>query len=1208
MSEYKTWQPKTWQFWIDRGGTFTDVVARTPGGDLLAHKFLSENPDHYEDAAIAGIRHFLKVEKDAPLPTDLIDSVKMGTTVATNALLERKGAPTLLAVTKGFRDIFDIGSQARPDIFALNIIKNEQLYRSVVEIDERMRADGSIEHPLDLNSAETEFKKHFDEGFRSIAIVLMHADRYPDHERALKDIASKIGFGQISVSHEILPLMKIVGRGDTTIADAYLSPLLRQYVERVATALDFKDSKNRLMFMASHGGLTPAPLFQGRDAILSGPAGGVVGAVKTALAAGFEKIIGFDMGGTSTDVCHFNGRYERSFDTEVAGIRLRAPMMNIHTVAAGGGSILSFDGRRLRVCPESAGASPGPKAYGNNGPLTITDANLMLGRIQADFFPHIFGKNGNEPLNRDTVKNAFSELNQNMEDAPTAEKLAEGFIKVGVENMAAAIKKISVERGYNITDYTLVSFGGAGGQHACDIAKHLGITKIMLHPFAGVLSAYGMGLADIRRQASQTVEKEISPATSQFVSSLAKKLRSKNLEDLSGDITGIDAAEHILLWHLKYENTDTALEIEAPENSTLENLRENFEVEHKKRFGFIDGSKKIVVDSITVETVLPGSPLSQNTHHTEAVERSLGPVDIFSNGSWQEAPVYEWSNLEMGQNITGPALILEPHSTIFVAPNWQASLDQNNNLLMQDQGEMLEQNIESKRADPVLLEVFNARFMAIAEQMGAALQNTAQSVNIKERLDFSCALFDQEGQLIANAPHVPVHLGSMDKSVEAVMTQNPDGFSSGDVFMLNAPYNGGTHLPDITVITPVFSENGTDPIFFVAARGHHADIGGTMPGSMSPDAVTVEEEGVLIDNVKLANEGQFNELDLRALLGSGPYPARNIDQNIADLKAQMAANEKGVQEIKLLIEEFGLQTVQAYMGHIKENAAFSVRNIIPHIEPGHFALTTDQGAEIKVRITPDTAHEKIIVDFTGTSEQMETNYNAPAPITRAAVLYVFRCLVGDDIPLNAGCLDPIEIILPKRTILSPEYPAAVAAGNVETSQAVVCALFGALGTLASSQGTMNNLIFGNDTHQYYETICGGSGAGNGFHGADAVQTHMTNSRLTDPEVLEWRFPVLLEKFSIRPNTGGQGKWHGGCGAHRQLRFLEDMQISILSNNRINAPFGLHGGENGTSGENKVIRKDGTIEPLSHSAQIYLKVDDKVVINTPGGGGFGKFES
>lgn len=1198
---------KTWNFWIDRGGTFTDIVACGPDGSVQARKFLSENPEHYKDAAIAGIRHFLGLGPDDTIPTDDIAAVKMGTTVATNALLERKGEPTAFAVTRGFADILDIGTQARPDIFDLNISKTEQLYSLKTEIIERVYANGSIETELDEEDARNKFQQIYESGIRALAITLMHADRHPLHEKRLKKIAQEIGFSQISVSHEILPLMKIVGRGDITLVDAYLSPILRRYVDQVAGELSFSSDDHRLLFMASHGGLTPAKLFQGRDAILSGPAGGVVGAVKTAEDAGFDRIIGFDMGGTSTDVCHYSGSYERTFDTQIAGIRLRAPMMNIHTVAAGGGSILSFDGRRFRVGPESAGANPGPTCYGRSGPLTITDANVILGRIRAETFPHIFGKTGDEPLDVSAAHHAFLMLSKNIPGRPSVEEIAEGFIRVAVENMAAAIKKISTQRGYDVSDYTLVSFGGAGGQHACEIAEQLSIGTIMLHPLSGVLSAYGMGLADIRKQSNQTIEQELDEKACALVQETAQRLADKNAQDLIDHVEKHAQPTHHQIWHLKYQGTDTPLDIEAPFNAAPELLLNLFEETHLKRFGFTDPAKNIVIDAITVETVLAGSPLEDTNleKSTSSEERALKTTKIFVSGSWQEAAIYHWHQLKQKEIISGPALIIEPHSTIFVAPGWRAGLTAKNHLVMEQTAQKKKKEEAHTHADPVLLEVFNARFMAIAEQMGLALQNTAQSVNIKERLDFSCAIFDARGQLIANAPHVPVHLGSMDKSVETVLAENKADMKPGDVFMLNAPYNGGTHLPDITVITPIFSEDGQNLLFFCASRGHHADIGGTRPGSMSPDATKVTEEGILIDNVKLSDGGRFLEEDIRHLLSAPPFPARNPDQNIADLKSQMAANEKGASELVSLIDEFGLSVVTAYMGFIRENAAFSVRKVIRDIKPGAFTLMTDQGAKIKIAITPDEKTERLRVDFTGTSPQMPNNYNAPAPITRACVLFVVRCLVADQIPMNAGCLDPVDIILPKGTLLSPEYPAAVAAGNVETSQAVACAMLGALGMLASSQGTMNNLIFGNDTHQYYETICGGAGAGDGFHGADCVQTHMTNSRLTDPEVLEWRFPVLLEEFAIRKNSGGSGRWQGGNGAVRRLRFLEDMDVSLLTSNRGNTPFGLKGGADGASGKNLIHRKNGATEYLSHSAQTSAGFGDTLVISTPGGGGYGK---
>jgi 5-oxoprolinase (ATP-hydrolysing) len=1200
-----------WDFWIDRGGTFTDIVGRKPDGTLVAHKVLSENPEAYRDAAVQGIRELLGVAAGEPIPSGLIGAVKMGTTVATNALLERKGEQTLLVTTKGFRDALAIGYQARADIFAKKIVKPELLYSAVIEVDERVRADGEVEAAPDEAAVRADLQAQFEAGYRAIAIVFMHAYRYPAHERFVAKIAREIGFTQISVSHEVSPLIKLVGRGDTTVVDAYLSPILRRYVEQVAEELGADTSGTgydgpQLMFMQSSGGLTAARLFQGKDAILSGPAGGVVGAVETSRLAGFDKMVGFDMGGTSTDVSHYDGELERSFETEVAGVRMRAPMMSIHTVAAGGGSILHFENGRFRVGPDSAGANPGPKAYRRGGPLTVTDANVMLGKLSPDLFPKIFGPNRDQPLDADAVRKAFEEMAGVVGDGRTPEQVADGFLAIAVENMANAVKKISVQRGYDVTHYALTCFGGAGGQHACLTADALGISTVLIHPFSGILSAYGMGLADIRATRQRTVSEglatalsSLAPVRDELTGSVLAEMKSQGVADADTDV--------LHRAHLRYQGTDTTLSVIV---SDAAEMTAAFETAHKKQFGFIFENREIIFEAYEVEAIGGGADSSEPEFALDAAApKSSESSKFFSGGAWREAPIYRRADIAPGARANGPCLIVEPHQTIVVEDGWAFEITKLNHVVLKRVAELSRAKAVGTQADPVLLEVFNNLFMSIAEQMGVTLQNTASSVNIKERLDFSCAVFDENGALVANAPHMPVHLGSMDRSVESVIAQNKGKIRPGDVFALNAPYNGGTHLPDITVVTPVFDDAGKSILFYVASRGHHADVGGTAPGSMTPLATTVDEEGVLFDNVLLVDRGRFDEASITRLLSDHPYPARNVAQNVADLRAQIAANEKGVHEMRKMIGQFGLDVVQAYMGHVQDNAEESVRRVLEKLNDAEFAYTTDQGSTIQVKITIDKQKREATVDFTGTSAQKKNNFNAPEPVTRAAVLYVFRVMVESSIPMNAGCLKPIRIIVPEGSMLKPQYPAAVVAGNVETSQHVTNALFGALGAIAASQGTMNNLTFGNATYQYYETLCSGSPAGRfndgtGFAGTDAVHVHMTNSRLTDPEILETRYPVLLEDFHIRENSGGRGEFSAGDGTKRTIRFLEEMDCAILSSHRTIRPHGLDGGEEGQLGLTSVRRLDGSTEELQGCDQTIIHAGEAVTVVTPTAGGFG----
>ncbi|YCI05192.1 hydantoinase B/oxoprolinase family protein [Ensifer sp. D2-11] len=1197
-----------WDFWVDRGGTFTDVVGRDPAGALHALKVLSENPGAYRDAAVHGIRQHLGLGTGEPVPAGLVGEVRMGTTVATNALLERKGERLALVTTRGFRDALRIGYQERKKIFATEIIKPEALYSDIVELDERVLADGTIERPLDEAAARRALEGLKADGYGAVAVVLMHAYRYPAHEASVARIARSIGFEQVSVSHEVSPLVKYVGRGDTTVIDAYLSPVLGRYVAQVSEELDVARSGARLMFMMSSGGLTAAEMFQGKDAILSGPAGGVVGLARTGEAAGFGRVIGFDMGGTSTDVAHFDGEYERAFETEVAGVRVRAPMMLIHTVAAGGGSVLHFDGERFRVGPDSAGANPGPACYRNGGPLAVTDANVMLGKLLPEHFPAIFGPEQNLPLDVETVRERFVALAGEIGDGRRPEDVADGFIRIAVANMVEAIKKISVSRGYDVTRYALNCFGGAGGQHACLVADALGMKSILLHPMSGLLSAYGMGLADIRATRQKALGAGLDDAAPEALVALGRELQSECLAELEAQGIARERIRTHLRAHIRYAGTDTVLPVEAtfPDEDDQARLRREFEHLHRRRFGFVAENKALVIDAVEVETVGGGAAEME----AEGLAVTAGDVvanrrtRFYSQGAFHDAPVALRSEIEPGQMLTGPAIIIEANQTIVVEDGWQAELTAKDHIVLRRIKALPERTAIGTKADPVMLEIFNNLFMSIAEQMGVTLQNTAYSVNIKERLDFSCAVFDNRGNLVANAPHMPVHLGSMDASVATAIRENPV-IHPGDVFLINAPYNGGTHLPDLTVCTPVFDDEGREIRFWVASRGHHADIGGISPGSMSPLATNIEEEGVYIDNFKLIDRGRFREEELERLLNGARYPVRNILQNVNDLKAQVAANEKGVAELRKMIAQFGEDVVEAYMGHVQDNAAESVRRVLDRLPDGEFSYEMDQGCRIAVKISIDRESRQATVDFTGTSQQRPDNFNAPEPVTRAAVLYVFRVLVEADIPMNAGCLRPIRIVIPQGTMLSPRYPAAVVAGNVEVSQAVTNCLFGAVEAQAAAQGTMNNLTFGNADYQYYETICSGAPAGPGYDGADAVHTHMTNSRLTDPEILETRFPVVLEDFHIRKGSGGRGKWSAGDGTQRTIRARERLDFAILSGHRRVRPFGLKGGEAGEKGRNFVRRNDGRIEELPGSAHTVLEAGEAFTVVTPTGGGYGE---
>ena len=1220
--------PPLWQFWIDRGGTFTDVIAVKVGeerggggggggggGDIRVLKLLSENPEQYKDAAVEGIRRVLGVGNEQDLKEHLkyIDCVKMGTTVATNALLERKGEDTVLVTTSGFRDVLRLGYQNRPKIFDRNIVLHSQLYGKVLEACERVDVKGNVLEELNVQAIRSGLQEAREEGYDSVAIVLLHGYKYPEHERKIADAARELGFAQVSTSHETVPLVKIVGRGDTTVVDAYLSPVLRRYVEQVSTQLRGVD----LQLMQSNGGLSVAELFRGKDAILSGPAGGIVASVKTAIKAGHDKIVTFDMGGTSTDVAHYSGNYERTYDSVVAGVRVRAPMMEIHTVASGGGSICFFDGLRYRVGPESAGARPGPASYRNGGPLTVTDCNVMTGKLRPEYFPHVFGPNQDQPLDKGAVEEKFSflaeEIQQKTGDKRNPEAVAEGYLKVAVDQMANAIKKISIQRGYDVTEYTLLCFGGAGGQHACLVANVLGISKVYIHPLSGVLSAYGMGLADVIALRERTVEQVLCDAN---FGSILGQLRS--LEEEAKEVlmkqqcsdANIQTKKKLLI---RYSGTDTPLPIDFIQD--VEKLASIYHTTHFQQFGFALEDRELIVETAVVEAVSSSSIRSNSrieSSSTGTIEAT--PQEIvrgYFDGSWRDTGVYIFESLPRNAFIEGPAIICEKVGTTIVEPGWNAHISDTGMELTRTsatQATAALSLLQQEECDPIYLEIFNNSFMSIAEQMGLALQNTAYSVNMKERLDFSCAIFDQDGNLVANAPHMPVHLGSMGESVHIIIERNKGKLMPGDVFMLNDPYNGGTHLPDITVVTPVFDEEEKRIIFYTASRGHHADIGGITPASMPPNSTCIEEEGVLINNFQVVKEGQFMEKELHDLLTSGKYPARNPRTNEADFRAQIAANNLGIRELRKLVKHFGLTTVQGYMKHVQNNAEECVRRAIETLKSGSFSYEMDDGSVVKVSISIDKESRSATVDFTGTSMQLKSNFNAPAPVCRAATMYVFRTLVNDDIPMNEGCMKAINLVIPEGSMLNPRFPAAVVAGNVETSQVVTDAIYGALGVMAAAQGTMNNVTFGNSKYQYYETICGGSGAGPGFRGTDGIHTHMTNSRITDPEILELRYPVRLKKFEVRSGSGGAGRYPGGDGVTRELIFEEDMKLSILSNRRKVAPYGMNGGSPGELGAHWVMRADGeTKVQMESSDQVEMHKGDTFVVHTPSGGGYGDTE-
>ncbi|MFK0258905.1 hydantoinase B/oxoprolinase family protein [Streptomyces sp. NPDC090445] len=1195
------------QFWIDRGGTFTDVVARMPDGRLRSLKLLSEMPDRYRDAAVEGIRTLLGLVPGEPIPAGAVHSVRMGTTVATNALLERAGERTLLVITRGFRDALRIGYQNRPHLFAREIVLPEALYERVAEVDERVTAEGEVLRPPDLDALAADLRRAYDDGIRAVAVVCLHSALHPAHEHAIGELAAGLGFPQISLSCATGRLTRLVPRGDTAVVDAYLSPVLARYVRRVARELD----GIRLLFMQSNGGLAAAGHFRGKDAVLSGPAGGIVGMARLSQQAGHDRVVGFDMGGTSTDVSHFAGEFERVQVSQVAGVRLQAPMLDIHTVAAGGGSILRFDAGRYRVGPDSAGAHPGPACYRAGGPLTVTDANVMLGRISPAHFPRVFGPGGDQPPDDAVVRRGFAALAARIHEATgdrrTPEEVAEGFLQVAVANVAAAVKRISVQRGHDIRGYALTTFGGAGGQHACAVADSLGIRTVLVPPLAGVLSALGIGLADVTTVREQSVELPLDEANMAAVGAAADELEAAARAVLHDEEVPDASVRVTRTARLRYDGTDTPVTVQLAGATAMER---EFGRRHRALYSFLL-DRPVVVDSLSVEA--RGLTPQPDLHHLAAPGTAYGDAPapatrLHTDGAWRTVPLRERERLGPGAVVRGPAVITEANATTVVDGGWEATVTALGHLHMERVAAPAAADVAT-RADPVMLEIFNSQFVSVAEQMGARLAATAQSVNIKERLDFSCALFDPEGSLVANAPHIPVHLGSMGTAVREIVSRRAGTMRPGDAYAVNDPYHGGTHLPDITVISPVFGERGTAHedriLFFVASRGHHAEIGGLAPGSMPAGSRRIDEEGVLFDNWLLVQDGRMREAETLALLGGARHPSRAPATNLADLRAQIAANAKGVEEADRMIRHFGLDVVQAYMRHVQDNAEDAVRQALDTLADGEYRYETDSGAVIAVRVTVDRAQRSATVDFTGTSPQLDSNFNAPTSVVTAAVLYVFRTLIAQDIPLNDGCLRPLRIVAPPGSMLAPEPPAAIVAGNVETSQAVTGALYAALGAQAEGSGTMNNVTFGNERHQYYETVASGAGAGPGFHGASAVQTHMTNSRLTDPEVLELRLPVLVEEFSVRAASGGAGRWHGGDGVVRRIRFREPMTVSVLSGHRRVPPYGMAGGEPGALGAHHVERADGTVVPMAGCDSVEVRAGDVFVLHTPGGGGYGR---
>ncbi|TJY59448.1 5-oxoprolinase [Sinimarinibacterium sp. CAU 1509] len=1195
-----------WRFWVDRGGTFTDVLATAPDGSVQTLKLLSEDPEHYTDAVVEAVRRVLKLESGSPIPRSAVAELRLGTTVATNALLERKGSPVALLVTRGFGDLLDIGDQTRPELFALAIQRTASLASEVFEIDERVGADGAVLRAPDPAQIEQALQAARAAGCRAVAIAFVHAAAFPAHECIAAQIARDLDFEFVSSSHEVSPLPGLLARAETAIVDAYLTPALHRYTERLAAALP----GTRLRLMQSSGELTGVDALFGRNAVLSGPAGGVIGATRAAAAHGIKRVIGFDMGGTSTDVFHWAGETEHLNEGRLAGQRLRAPMLKIATVAAGGGSVLGYDGGRLRVGPESAGADPGPVCYRHGGPLAVTDANLMLGRLQADYFPRVFGPDADQPLDAGAVREAFTARAAAMaatsdELASTPEQIAWGYLRIGVENMANAIRGISVQHGIDLAGYTLCAFGGAGGQHACAVADALRMRRVLLHDQASLLSALGIGIADLGARAERAFDTRLDALDVPELDAAGDALRVEVVSALRAQGVAADTIALSVRAQLRYDSAESTIAVPLADAGTM---RETFETLHRAQFGFTDPQRPVILQSLSVDARGGGADMPQAEAAAQYPAEPIEQVRVWfagADGTPQPVttPLYRREALAPAQCIDGPALLLEPHSCVVVEPGWQA-VRSAGALLLERRTALPQHHAVSTARDPVYLEIFHNRFMAIAGQMGEALRRTARSVNVRERLDFSCAVFDAHGRLVANAPHIPVHLGSMGVSVQSLLREHGHELALGDAWLINDPYRGGTHLPDLTVIAPRFDDQGRLRQL-VAARAHHADVGGISPGSMPADSHRIDEEGIRFAGLRIVAGGQLLEPAIRAAFGTGPWPARQIDHNLADLQAQLAAVRSGINELTRLDAEFGSDVVDAYLQHIFDHAEAAVRALLPTLQNGNCCIEMDGGRTIAVRVEP--AENQLTIDFSGTSAQDDGNFNTPLAVSRAAVLYVLRLLLASEIPLNDGCLVPVTLNIPAGSLLNPQEPAAVVAGNVETSQCIVDALLGAFGAQAASQGTMNNLSFGNATHQYYETICGGAGAGPGYAGAHAVHTHMTNSRITDVEILESRFLVRLERFALRHDSGGQGAWPGGDGAVRELTFLAPMQVGILSNRREHGAPGLAGGGDGLPGCNVLIR-NGQETRLAACARFDAHSGDRLRIETPGGGAYGRHQS
>lgn len=1181
---------RKWSFWVDRGGTFTDIIATSTTGDYVTHKLLSENPLHYSDAISYGIET-LCAKQRIVLDNQHIERINIGTTVATNALLEHKGAGVLMVLNEGLADLLIIRDQSRRDLFQQHIERAAPLYQQVITTSARMRADGEELVALDQMAARTQLQSAYNEGIRAIAIALLHSVKNPHHEQQLGAIAAEIGFTTIVLSHQASPSPKLLPRAETTLIDAYLSPILKHYIEHLSARFQAIP----LYFMQSNGTLVNSQEFSGKDAVLSGPAGGIVAMARTAQAAGFNQVVGFDMGGTSTDVSLFRGQFELANESEIAGCQLRVPMLAVHTVAAGGGSKLLFDGMKLAVGPESVGANPGPVSYGRGTELAVTDINVLCGKIRPEYFPNVFGPSGQEPLNVEACKTKFAQLtqtiNQHLNTNFNEYQLANEYLAIAISSMANAIKTISTKRGIELDEYAINAFGGAGGQHACLVAEALGIDTIFVHAESSLLSAYGMGASAVAIEHEEYVGEPLSAHTCQQLLSSREQIfphQQQQLEALPGTL------EHSVECWLSYDNASVQIPVTL---DTHNNMLQAFYHQYQQQFGYIDNDTAVVIHKACFQTQV--QPPLVEPKHSKTRDATVNYHDVWFQQTKHRTPFIH--SAAIAARVEGPAVIYDEHSTLVVEPNWTLEVIAKRHFVLKCRTKAKHKDLNDTQKTPARLEIFNNLFRHIASQMGAVLQTTAQSVNIKERLDFSCALFDRCGNLIANAPHMPVHLGSMSDSVKHVIKHNVAPID-GDSYILNSPYHGGTHLPDITVVTPVFYQQQL--LFWVASRGHHADVGGSTPGSMPSDSQTIEQEGILIDNFLLVRKGKIREQALAELFLSGGFPVRNFKQNFADLKAQLAANQRGIQELTQACKDFGEQTVSAYMEYVQDYAAQTIRQLLPQLTTGSFTITMDSGAQISVTLTLDK-HTQLNVDFSTSSPQQNNNFNAPRSVCRAAVLYVLRSLVDDNIPLNDGCMRPVVIQLSQHSILSPDYPAAVVAGNVETSQVITDALFGALGIQAAAQGTMNNLTFGNQTYQYYETVAGGSGAGNGYHGCDAIQTHMTNSRITDAEILESRFPVLVEAFAIRRDSGGGGIYKGGDGIIRRIKFLQPMTVNLLTNNRLQQPFGAQGGENGKTGENWLIQSNQNRSKLSSCCTVEVKHNDSIEIRTPGGGGFGK---